>query len=274
MAKFRYINTRFWADEYVSNLNIEEKLFFLYLITNSATEICGVYELPLKIMSVEVGLKIDKIKKILSKFEENDKVYYFKSWVGIKNFIKHQSVNPKVKKGIEIGLLQAPKELLDRLYIGYDSLSHSILSNSILSNTNKVGNYKEIMYNYVNVDEEGNPLKKKGLKKINKDENTELIKVGLLWQKTVSEYLKVKESEVVMKNIYYPIRSVYDRDKFILQDFKGLFTYFLNDKAIKDDNKMSFDLCMSEKYVAKYKINKRSVDRPISNNQIAEKLKL
>lgn len=272
MAKFRYVNTRIWIDDYISNLNSEEKLFFLYLITNSATEICGVYELPIKIMSAEVGIKIDKLEKILDKFEKDDKVFYYKSWVGIKNFIKHQSVNPKVKKGIEIGLLQAPKKLLDSLCIAYDSLSHSNSNSN--SNTNGGDVLKKQMYNYVNVDESGNPLGKKRLKRINKDENTELIKVGLLWQSMCSEYLKVEKDEVVMKNIYYPIRSVYDRDKFVLKDFKGLFDYFLNDKAIKNDNKMSFDLCMSEKYVAKYKLAKRSNDKPVSNAQIASSLKL
>jgi hypothetical protein len=272
MAKFRYINTRFWIDDYISNLGVEEKLFFLYLLTNSATEICGVYELPIKIMSVEIGIKIDKLEKLFKKFETDEKIYYRKSWVGIKNFIKHQSVNPKVEKGIEIGLLKAPKELLDSLCIAYDSLSHSNSNSN--SNSNTGDTLKKQMYNYEDVDEEGNPLKKKGLKKISKEENNELIKVGLLWRKMVSEYLKVGENEVVMKNIYYPIRSVYNRDKFGMKDYQGLFNYFLNDKGIKNDNKMGFDLCMSEKYVAKYKINKKSIDRPISNNQIAESLKL
>jgi TusA-related sulfurtransferase len=139
---------------------------------------------------------------------------------------------------------------------------------------NLLDNLKTIMYNYYDVDEDGNPILKKRLKRINKIENTELIKVGLLWRKMCAESLKVRQDEVVMKNIYYPIRAVYDREKYKIKDFEGLFKYFLNDKNIKQEDKMGFDLMMSEKYVAKYKLAKRSSDKPISNAQIAEMIKL
>lgn len=273
MAKFRYVNTRIWIDEYISNLNVEEKLFFLYLITNSATEICGVYELPLKIMSVEIGIKIDKITKILGKFEKDDKIYYRKSWVGIKNFIKHQSVNPKVKKGIEIGLLQAPKELLDRLCIGYDSLSHSNSNSN--SNTNRGLSLKEeqIMYNYENVDESGNPIKKKRIGAISKEENNFLISMGFMWKDMVAEYLKIPKEDIVLLNIYYPLRSVYDKEKWKKEDFKELFTYFLKDK-IPDESKISFDLCLSQKYVAKFKLKKQLKSRPKTLSQMSDEIKL
>ena len=42
MAKFRYVNTRFWDDSYVAELSPLEKLAFLYLLTNSLTTIAGV----------------------------------------------------------------------------------------------------------------------------------------------------------------------------------------------------------------------------------------
>lgn len=151
-----------------------------------------------------------------------------------------------------------------------------IEENRIEENKNTKGSLKEntikLMYNYELVDEAGNPIKKKRLKKITGGENTNLIKVGLLWNKMVADYFKVSQTDVVMKNIYYPIRAVYDRDKFSIDDFKKLFTYFLNDKAIKDDNKMSFDLCMSEKYVAKYKISKRTKDTPKTFVQLSDEI--
>ena len=37
MAKTRIINTRFWIDDYTSNLDPIEKLLFLYFLTNTAT---------------------------------------------------------------------------------------------------------------------------------------------------------------------------------------------------------------------------------------------
>lgn len=201
-------------------------------------------------------------KKIITK--ENNKYKFNKDWEkwGSKGVLTSKGVFTIASKGV---LTETSKGVL----------THKRNKENIQNKQGGLLNKTtSIMYNYVNVDESGNPIGKKRLKRINKDENSELIKVGLLWQSMCSEYLKVEKNEVVMKNIYYPIRSVYDNEKFILKDFKGLFDYFLNDKAIKNDNKMSFDLCMSEKYVAKYKLAKKSNDKPISNAQMAESIKL
>ncbi len=134
MAKMRVVNTRFWIDDYISHLDPVEKLLFLYFLTNPMTDICGVYEIPLKVVAVETGIEESMVKKILGRFESENKIFYEKGWVAIVNFKKHQSLNPKVLAGIENGLSKAPKEILDRLSIGYDRLSH--LNSNINSNLN------------------------------------------------------------------------------------------------------------------------------------------
>lgn len=134
MAKSRLINTRFWIDDYVSNLDPSEKLLFLYFLTNPYTDICGVYEIPLKHVALETGLDKEMVIKILGRFKRDGKMFYQNGWVAIKNFAKHQQDNPKVKKGIELGLLKAPKELLDSLSIDYGELSHS--NSNLNSNSN------------------------------------------------------------------------------------------------------------------------------------------
>lgn len=138
MAKTRIINTRFWVDDYVSNLDPIEKLLFLYFLTNPSTDICGVYEIPLKTIAVDTGLEVEMVKKIIRRFARDKRVYYSNGWLGIKNFIKHQSINPKVEIGINIGLEKAPREILDRLQIVYpysiSSLSH--LNSNLNSNSN------------------------------------------------------------------------------------------------------------------------------------------
>lgn len=138
MAKFRYINTRFWVDDYISNLDPIEKLLFLYFLTNPATDICGIYELPLKNIALDTGLDKEMVQKIIDRFTRDGKIFYEKGWVAIKNFQKHQSMNPKVKIGIENGLAKAPKEIIDRLYIDHDSLSH--LNSNLNSNLNPNSN--------------------------------------------------------------------------------------------------------------------------------------
>ena len=139
MSKQRYINTKFWSDTWISNLDPIEKLLFLYLLTNERTNIAGVYELPLKIMAVETGIEKEMIEKILERFKIDTKVIYKDGWICIKNFIKHQdSNNEKIKKGIELALLEVPRYLIDTLSIPLPYLPNNSNSNSN-SNTNTIG---------------------------------------------------------------------------------------------------------------------------------------
>ena len=137
MAKERMVNTRFWADTYISNLDPTEKLLFLYLITNQYTDICGVYELPLKYMAVDTGIDRDMVLKVLTRFEKDGKIKYYDGWIRVVNFAKYQRDNPKVKKGIELGLNRFQKAIYDNLSIAYDRLSHSNLNSNLNSNSNR-----------------------------------------------------------------------------------------------------------------------------------------
>ena len=137
MAKSRIINTRFWIDDYISGLDPIEKLLFLYFLTNPATEICGVYEIPLKTIATDTGIDKEMVEKVIKRFSKDNKILYSKGWVAIVNFVKHQSSNPSIREGVKKGLEQAPRELVDRLSQAVDKLS-GIQSNSILSNLKNV----------------------------------------------------------------------------------------------------------------------------------------
>lgn len=141
MAKQRIVNTRFWDDSYIARLSPTEKLLFLYLITNPLTNIAGVYELPLKRVAFDTGIATDMVDATLEKLERDGKIAFASGWIGLVNFIKYQTLNPKIKQGILLELKRAPKSILDRLSIdyhrlciGFDSLS-DLNSNSNL-NTN------------------------------------------------------------------------------------------------------------------------------------------
>lgn len=132
MAKYRVVNTRFWDDAYVAELTPNEKLAFLYLLTNALTTIGGVYELSLKRAAFDVGLPIRDLRSTFEKLEADRKIVRKQDWIGIVNFVKHQSLNPKVRRGIDIEHAKAPRELVLRLNlpseffaIGYERLSHS-----------------------------------------------------------------------------------------------------------------------------------------------------
>lgn len=113
MAKNRYINTKFWSDGWVSELDPVEKLLFIYLLTNEHTKICGIYELPLKIMAFETGLDKEILIKMIDRFV--GKVYFIDGWIYIKNFIKHQAVNESIQKGIQLAYQEVPKDILNKI---------------------------------------------------------------------------------------------------------------------------------------------------------------
>lgn len=124
MAKQRIVDTKFWDDSYIAGLSPLEKLVFLYLITNPLTNISGVYELPLKRAAFDVGLAGKELEAVFKRFEKDGKITRFNGWVGVVNFIKYQNVNsPKIKEGILKELRRAPKEVVDRVSIDYQTLS-------------------------------------------------------------------------------------------------------------------------------------------------------
>lgn len=117
MAKNRYVNTKFWDDDYISRLSPVEKLLFLYLLTNPLTNISGVYEISFRRMEFDTGIDRDKIEEIIAKFENNNKVKYVSGFIAIKNWRKHQERNSKIDIGIKRCLQDAPKELVEWLDI-------------------------------------------------------------------------------------------------------------------------------------------------------------
>lgn len=109
--KQRYINTRFWNDSYVAELDPVEKLLFIYFLTNEHTNISGIYEVPMKVMAVETGLDTTMLHKVLPRLK--DKIRYVDGRVVIKNFIKHQEGgSEQVRKGIINSLKEIPRDFL------------------------------------------------------------------------------------------------------------------------------------------------------------------
>lgn len=133
------INTRFWDDAYTANLDPVEKLLFLYFLTNPGTDICGIYELPLKNVATDTGIDRDMVEKILKRFTKDKKVYYVNGWVAVSNFIFHQTINPSVGKGIENGLNKAPVEIIKKLGTAWVQRVVSVLQT--LGNLNLNSNF-------------------------------------------------------------------------------------------------------------------------------------
>ena len=163
MSRQRYLDTKFWDDTYIVNLDPIEKLLFIYLLTNPLTNICGIYETSLRRIAFDTGVEQAMVLNILKRFEEDGKVKYQKGYIVLKNFTKYQANNEKINKGIISLLKGIPAELTkwanidfnrlgikeDSLYIGLDRTSRDLnyvnvnvndnvnVKSDILSTTNK-----------------------------------------------------------------------------------------------------------------------------------------
>lgn len=95
MAKYRQLYTEFWNDNFVLNLEPEEKYFYIYLLTNPNTSQCGIYELPKKIMEMQTGHSKERVDSLLKKFEEYKKIIYSTETneVIILNWVKYNEPN-------------------------------------------------------------------------------------------------------------------------------------------------------------------------------------
>ena len=101
MAVYRHIHIDYWQDGFVLDLTPEEKYFYIYLMTNSKTSQCGLYELPKRIIETETGYNRETVDKLLNRFIDYKKIVYCEETreVFLMNWIKHNKiVSPKVKK--------------------------------------------------------------------------------------------------------------------------------------------------------------------------------
>ena len=75
MFKHRYINTHFWKDNYIINLDPTEKLIYLYLLTNPLTNIAGVYEINIKEISIDAFAQDNNDGILVIAFNEKEIKY-------------------------------------------------------------------------------------------------------------------------------------------------------------------------------------------------------
>lgn len=102
MANFRQIRPEFWADAWVQELSITAKLLYLYLISNSHSNISGLYKITERTISFETGIDGDEVTALLALFREHDKVIHDKQGVMfVKNMLRfHLTGSPRLKMGV------------------------------------------------------------------------------------------------------------------------------------------------------------------------------
>ena len=111
MAIYRSIYTSFWTDNKIEdNFTKEDKYFYIYLLTNPQTNICGCYEISYSQLRHQTGLKQLDIDKAIERLENVHNVIRFckqtkeililnwhkynwskseRTLVGVENVVKH-----------------------------------------------------------------------------------------------------------------------------------------------------------------------------------------
>src|SRR5699024_5676973 len=68
----RIVDTSFWTNmQVIDQYSVEDKFFYLYLLTNDKSTQVGIYALPKKIMSFETGFTTDVIQVLIERFSKN-----------------------------------------------------------------------------------------------------------------------------------------------------------------------------------------------------------
>lgn len=129
MANYRNISISFWTDSKVDDdFTPEDKYFYLYLLTNPHTNICGCYEISMKQMESETGYNTDTIKRLLQRMENQHKVILYShktKEVLILNWCKYNwTDSAKVKNAVgkvanHIKSEKFKRYVIDTLSIGY-----------------------------------------------------------------------------------------------------------------------------------------------------------
>lgn len=109
--KLRAINTHFWDDPYIMDLDPIEKLTYAYLFTNSLCNLVGIYEIAIKRVAFDTGIDRDMVLRLFERFEKDGKIKYIDGFIIIHNFMKNQNYNANMMKGAKHIFEQLPETI-------------------------------------------------------------------------------------------------------------------------------------------------------------------
>ena len=129
MAIYRTVHMSFWTDPKVDDdFTPEDKYFYLYLLTNPHTNLCGCYEISMRQMVRETGYNEDTVKRLINRMEivhgviqydPQTKEIYIPRW-GKYNWCNSQKTKDGAVKSMEfIKSEKFKKALSDTLCIPY-----------------------------------------------------------------------------------------------------------------------------------------------------------
>lgn len=101
MAKYRQIHTSFWKDSFITELTPEDKLFYIYIMSNADTTQCGIYPFIVKFAALDIGYSNETVEKLLDRFISYGKIKYCRETkeLMVVNWMKYNFINSRAVIG-------------------------------------------------------------------------------------------------------------------------------------------------------------------------------
>jgi len=152
----RILHTSLWVDEYFTNLDVKEKLLFIYFISNERVNIINFYQLPTNRIKADTGIDSSFIDKTKAKFHKDKKIFFKDNYVFLVHGYKYQNYGgPQNEKKKEKLISQLSKDVL----AWYNNIIDTGIDTSIDSSIDT--NDKSIIINHksiIHIDETKNNI--------------------------------------------------------------------------------------------------------------------
>jgi len=158
MAKYRQVYTEFWSDSFVLELTPEEKYFYLYLISNSKSTQCGIYEISKRTIETDSGYNRETVEKLIQRFCDYKKILYCDGTkeIMIINWIKYNLPNNQnAIKCVQKELLKVKNKAFVKVLFD-KCIDCGLNVDKIFENYKSEENCKIILKNTENIDQGAN----------------------------------------------------------------------------------------------------------------------
>ncbi|WP_124046055.1 HNH endonuclease [Clostridium perfringens] len=146
---YRLVYSEFWTDAKIQEeLTPEDRYFYLYLLTNPNTTMCGIYQITKKKMAFELGYSIESINSLVERFENHHKFIVYnqetrelallnwgkynlnKGGKPVKDCLTKELLQIKDKHLIELLIPKIKSDDLKKLYLDFLSTGEGYFSPS------------------------------------------------------------------------------------------------------------------------------------------------
>ena len=128
-VEYRTVHSKMWHDRWFSELDIEGKVLWVYLLTNSNASVSGIYLMTEKVAAFETGLPLDRITCLLSQFVLAGKIEWEGDVIWVRRMREYQARNDsssRVLTRILKDVMEVPEGRVKQLYVqryGIDTVS-------------------------------------------------------------------------------------------------------------------------------------------------------